>query len=218
MIFCQIKPFLSYLCRFKSGSHVDMCGTHRLLCFVCGPADFPTVSSILSSPPAAHRPPERGGGSQPAAGAGPRQPQPASSHSVFGYGTSCSRRADICSARQPFPPCYLASAGHWCLKWLCTSFQVREKPASPFSLAPNNNVEPPKENTMTCSEYPPSSTPQRWRTTHVDPKRSGAKKSAWDKRLYKGILNNLNVKDLLKSVMNKHWLHSSFFKGVIGVF
>uniref|UniRef100_A0A3P9H0Z5 Brambleberry n=1 Tax=Oryzias latipes TaxID=8090 RepID=A0A3P9H0Z5_ORYLA len=53
------------------------------------------------------------------------------------------------------------SLGHWCLKWLCTSFQVREKPASPLSLAPNNNVEPPKQNTMTCSEYPPSSTPQR---------------------------------------------------------
>lgn len=71
--------------RLKLDSHVDMYCTCRLLCGVCRPDDLPALPSVLSGSVAAQRASERSGGGEPAASAGPRQPQPAAAHTLPGY-------------------------------------------------------------------------------------------------------------------------------------
>ena len=150
--------------RSESDSHVDVYCTHRLLRVVCGPADVPALSGLFSSLAAAHGSPERSSWGQPAAGAGPGQPQPAAAHRVSGYKLTAAQRPSftftcICHASGFF--FFFLSVGHWFVKQLWMCVQISGKPAAPLPLPPCDIVKPQKEPESLCHSYPPSSTPQK---------------------------------------------------------
>lgn len=89
-LFPSVYIFFVWVCapcspRTQPDSHVDVRRSHGLLCCVRRPADLPALSSVLPRRAAAQRSSQRRGRGQPAALAGPGQPQSAAAHTHSGY-------------------------------------------------------------------------------------------------------------------------------------
>lgn len=72
--------------RTQLDGHVVVRRSRGLLCCVRRPADVPALSSVLPRRAAAQRSSQRRGRGQPAALAGPDQPQSAAARTLSGYG------------------------------------------------------------------------------------------------------------------------------------
>lgn len=145
--------------RVKLDSHVDMYGTCMLLCGVRRAADLPALSGVLSGCVAAQRASERSGRGEPAASAGPRQPQPVAARTLPGY----KPQEEVIPASPAhisvFFFFFLTFAGHWFVNQLWAGFRTL---AAPLPLPPGDVSQPQKQKVSSLHSYPPSSTPQKW--------------------------------------------------------
>lgn len=159
--YCSVINFFLKLCAFcdfrlELDGHVDMHRTRRLLCGVCRPDDLPALSGVLSGSVAAQRASERSGRGEPAASAGPRQPQPAPARTLPGYepGEAWWHNRSISALNFRL----FSFAAHWFFQQLRRSFKTQ---AGPLPLAPSDFLEPQKHKLSSFHSYPSSSTPQK---------------------------------------------------------